>query len=237
MPTPSFALVHSPLVGPSTWERVAGALERHGARTTVPALTEPGQGEPFWQGHARAAAAALAADPDQPVVLAGHSGAGPLLPAIRAAAGRAVAAYLFVDAGLPADGQTRLGALAVEDPDLAAEFERHLGTGGRFPEWSDQDLADEIPDPTWRRRVLAELRPRARPFWVEPLPVPAGWPDAPCAYLRLSSGYLVPARQAVELGWPLRELDAGHFHLLADPDGVAAAMLDLVEECAAASSR
>jgi Alpha/beta hydrolase family len=229
---PSFLLVHSPLVGPSTWEPVARALERRGARAAVPALTEPAQGEPFWQGHARAAAAALAAAPDGPVVLAGHSGAGALLPAVRAAAGRAVAAYLFVDAGLPADGQTRLGALAAEDPALAAEFERHLGAGGRYPEWTDEDLAEEIPDPAWRRRVLAELRPRARPFWSEPLPVPAGWPDAPCAYLRLSAGYLVPARRARELGWPLRELDAGHFHLLADPDGVAGAMLDLAGECA-----
>jgi hypothetical protein len=45
----------------------------------------------------------------------------------------------------------------------------------------------------------------------------------------------VPARQARERGWPLRELDAGHFHLLTDPDAVAGAMLDLVDECAAAA--
>jgi hypothetical protein len=237
VPTSSFVLVHSPLVGPSTWERVAAALRRRGALATVPALAEPGQGEPFWRGHARAAVAALAVAPDGPVVLAGHSGAGPLLPAVRAAAGRAVAAYLFVDAGLPADGQTRLGALAGEDPALADEFDRHLGAGGRFPEWTDEELAGEVPDPAWRRRVLAELRPRARPFWTEPLPVPAGWPDAPCAYLRLSAGYLVPARQAGELGWPLREFDAGHFHLLVDPDAVAGAMLDLVDACAAAPGR
>jgi pimeloyl-ACP methyl ester carboxylesterase len=232
---PSFVLVQSPLGGPSTWEPVAGALRRRGAVATVPALTEPGQGEPFWHGHARAPAAALAAAPDGPVVLAGHSGGGPLLPAVRAAAGRAAAAYLFVDSGLPVDGQARLGALAAEDPALAAEFERHLGAGGRYPEWTDEQLASEIPDPAWRRRVLAELRPRARPFWTEPLSVPAGWPDAPCAYLRLSASYLVPARQARERGWPLRELDAGHFHLLTDPDAVAGAMLDLVDECAAAA--
>ena len=33
------------------------------------------------------------------MILAGHSGAGPLLPAIRQATGRAIAGYLFVDAG------------------------------------------------------------------------------------------------------------------------------------------
>jgi hypothetical protein len=42
---------------------------------------------------------------------------------------------------------------------------------------------------------------------------------------RLSVAYEVWAEQAAASGWPTRRLDAGHFHLLVDPDGVAAALL------------
>jgi hypothetical protein len=33
---------------------------------------------------------------------------------------------------------------------------------------------------------------------------------------------------AAARGWPTARLDAGHFHPLVDPDGVAAALLGLV---------
>src|SRR5439155_10210387 len=104
---------------------------------------------PFWRRHAvRAAAAVHSVDPREPLFLVGHSGAGALLPAIREHSGRAVAGYVFVDAGLPDDSQPRKGngAFAVR----LAELHAH---GRRFPEWTDADLRDVVPDPV-RRRAL-----------------------------------------------------------------------------------
>jgi hypothetical protein len=89
------------------------------------------------------------------------------------------------------------------------------------------DLAEIVPDPAGRRALLAELRPRALPFWQERLPVPVNWPAAPCAYLQFSPGDDAPAAQARQLGWACCKIDAGHFHMLVDPVGVTEAILTL----------
>lgn len=225
-----FVLVPSPLVGPATWAPVAAALREHGYTAVVPSLANrEDDPRPTWQQHAEAVALALAeADTHTPLILAGHSGAGPLLPAIRAQLGRPVAAYLFVDAGIPRDGASRLAPMAAEAPEWAAEFRQFLTAGGRFPTWTDADLREVLPDAEQRAAVLAELRPRPPAFFTEPIPVFPGWPDAPCAYLQFSAAYDVPAAQAQQAGWAYRRLAAGHFHLLVDPVGVAQAMVDLV---------
>ena len=72
--------------------------------------------------------------------------------------------------------------------------------------------------------MLEELQPRSLEFFAEPIPVFAGWPDAPCAYLQFSAVYGEPAAQALREGWPTARLDAGHFHMLVDPAGVADAL-------------
>ena len=72
------ALIHSPLVGPFTWSMVGDELRARGIDAYVPDLANPTEG-PFWQQHARSVAAQLGElDADVRIVLAGHSGAGPL---------------------------------------------------------------------------------------------------------------------------------------------------------------
>jgi hypothetical protein len=225
-------LVHSPLVGPLSWEPVAEELRRRGHAVAVPAVcADEHERAPLWQQHAQAAAQGADGLPaDQPLVLAGHSGAGPLLPAVRVALNRPVAAYLFVDAGLPEDGKSRLDLLRDELPEMAVEFAQMLAAGGSYPTWTDADLTPLIPDPRLRAGTLAELRPRAERFWTEPLAVSSGWPDAPCAYLQLSPGYDIPAAQARAIGWPFARIDAAHFHLLVDPPAVTGALLGLLAQ-------
>jgi hypothetical protein len=166
-----------------------------------------------------------------PLVLVGHSGAGPLLGAVGAglaAGGRPAGGYLFCDAGLPRDGATRLELLAAEDPAMAAAFRAELERGGRFPTWSDADLEPVVPDPAARAALVGSLRPRRLEFFAEPLPAAAGWPDAPCGYLRLSAVYDRWADEAAARDWPTAGLDAGHFHPLVDPEAVAKALLGLL---------
>ncbi|MGH2560695.1 MAG: alpha/beta hydrolase [Thermomicrobiales bacterium] len=225
----AFVLIHSPLVGPLTWSLTAEELRLRGVETIVPALTDDAVADlPFWHQHAAFVAQALTPLlPDQPVTLVGHSGAGPLLPAIGQRISQPVAAYLFVDAGIPAGGASRLDLMADEDPAFALRFRERLVAGGRFPAWTDDDLAAILPDPRLRQLLIADLRPRALAFFTEPIPVFAGWPDAPCGYLKFSAPYDVPARHAREAGWPSREIAAGHFHMLVDPPVVADALIDL----------
>ncbi len=222
-----WVLVHSPLVSPSMWSLVAAELERRGARVTVPELRDSGDtARPYWERHAESAARAVQSIAgDARTILVGHSGAGVLLPAIRQAQGRPVAAYLFVDAGLPENGVPRLG------PDTPPEMVAHLEAGGRYPEWTDAELADEVPDAGLRAELIAGLRPRAIDFWREAVPLFAGWPDAPCGYLLFTPYYEASAERAQALGWPYRHLPGGHFQMLVSPGAVADALVELGNVC------
>ena len=216
-----FVLVHSPLVGPGTWEPVAHALRAAGDMVAVPALDEGGEG-PWWERHVRSVALQVPGGP--PVVLVGHSGAGALLAPLTGVLDSPIDGAVFVDAGLPTDGDSRLDAMADEDEAFAREVRAHLEGGGAFPDWSDDDLVALVPDATRRRDLLAGLRPRALEFFTEPIPTPEAWSSVPCAYLRLSPAYDRPASRAQAAGWPCEDVAGGHFAILRDPDAVAAAI-------------
>jgi hypothetical protein len=225
----AFVLVHSPLVGPLTWSRVAVTLRSLGLVVVVPTLQDdPASPAPFWQQHADSVAQAVAHRPARsPLVLVGHSGAEPLLPAIATAAQSPVAAYVFIDAGLPRDGVSRLDAMEDENHDFAQELRTHLAAGGQFPEWTAEDLRAILPDDGVRRALIGEVRPRTWAFFTERLPGFAGAPAAPCGYVQLSAAYTQPAAQAQRAGWACRVFDAGHFHMLVDPVAVSRALVDL----------
>lgn len=226
-----FVLVHSPLVGPFTWSLVAEELRQREIEVVIPVLTDvEGSSVPYWRQHAGAVAQALESVPaDRPLILAGHSAAGPILPVIARGTGRRIGAYLFADAGLPQGGMSWLDTLRVDAPDVAEQLRQHLASGGRWPDWSDDELRDVIPDDLLRRAMLVELHPRPLRFFEEPIPVFDGWPDAPCAYLLFSPPYRAAASQSERAGWPCRSFDAGHFHMLVDPVAVAEALVDLVQ--------
>src|SRR5262249_41646529 len=102
---PIVVLVHSPLVGPFTWALVADILKARNVEVVVPVLRndqeEYAKGIPYWEQHALAVKTALSPyPPDSPVILIGHSGAGPLLPTIAEAIAQPLAAYIFVDVDL-----------------------------------------------------------------------------------------------------------------------------------------
>jgi hypothetical protein len=163
-----------------------------------------------------------------PVTAVVHSGAGPMFPAVAAAlqaAGVPVAEVIFLDAGLPvaclpglAAPTTRFGLLDAEGPTAADALRALLTRGGRFPNWTAEQLATVVPDPAV---VLAGVRPRAADFFTEALPaqpLPAG---VRCGYVQLSSTYRPYADRAEALGWPVVRADLGHFGPLTAPDTVA----------------
>lgn len=220
----TFVLLHSPLVGPLTWQPVADELRARGVEVIVPRLTTDEAGpRPYWRQHVAAVTSALAARKRQPVVLVGHSGAGPLLPAVREYTGCLVEFYLFVDCDLPRPGASRLDLFA---PDEANWFRAQAGDG-RLPTWTEADLQAAIPNGDLRRRFVAELEPLPLAVYEEAVPVFAGWPDAPCGYIHLTPGYAIAARRARQAGWGYYRLNGGHFHMLVDPVAVTDALLCL----------
>jgi len=229
LPTVVFLLVHSPLVGPTTWAPVADALKAAGCEVVMPRLDSPPHIDgTYWSRHARIVAESVAAVPqDTTIIMVGHSGAGPLLPAIREAMHRKVAGYIFFDAGLPRDGASRLDQF-----DTAAEVKefRAAAVNGILPRWTDDDLRSSIKDDALRRAFVAELPALPLAVYEEPLPVFKTWPDAPCAYVRTSATYDPFLATARNKGWPARSLDGGHFYMLNEPARAAA----LLQELAAA---
>jgi len=217
-----YVLVHSPLVGGLTWRLVADQMRQSSLNVVIPILADlPNSEAPFWKQHAESVSQALAPiSKSTSITLVAHSGAGPLLPAIRQYLANPVNAYVFVDAGIPRDGSTRLDLMKSEDPDWAEQFQEELERGGRFPNWSMEDLRDVIPDESLRKQMVAEIHARGLSFFTEPIPVVSGWPDAPCVYIRFSAAYNRPAARARQAGWPTHELEAGHFHMLVDPAAV-----------------
>ena len=227
-----FVLIPSPLVGPRTWSLVAEEMRQRGLGVLIPFLSDSADSEgPYWKQHAESASRALSDIPGNSwVTLVAHSGAGPLLPAIRQSIRNPVSAYVFVDAGIPSDGASRLDLMKSEDPQWAFDFQKELEGGEQFPTWSFDDLQEVIPDASLRAQMVAEIRPRGLDFFTEPIPVFDGWPDAPCVYIQFSAPYEMPAAQAKKAGWPTYELQAGHFHMLVDARTVADTIISAVTD-------
>jgi hypothetical protein len=226
-------LLHSPLLIATAWGDWPTELERAGLAALAVDVSED-LAPPYAAAYIASAAKQITAATDvrQPLVLVGHSGAGPLLPQIAAAcrAGRRpVRGYVFLDAGLPRPAASRLDLMESEDAEFAAALREHLTAGGRFPDWTADDLAGAVPDRSARKMIIGTMRPRDLDFFTEPIPGPADWPDAPCGYLQTSSAYDKPARQAAHRGWPVANLDAGHFAPLAAPAELASTIRQLLE--------
>jgi len=228
----TYALIHSPLVGPLTWQLVYHEMEKRGLEAIMPTLTDhPNSTLPYWQQHAESLAKSLIRIPqNRRIVLVAHSGAGPLLPIIRQSAAHSIGAYVFVDAGIPRNDSSRIDLMRLQDQQWAEQFHQALLQGERFPMWNEEDLREVIPDDNLRRKMVAETNPRSLTFFTEPIPVFTGWPDAPCAYIKFSAPYDWDFRQAKQASWLVREVNAGHFHMLVDPSTVTNVIVDAVQE-------
>jgi hypothetical protein len=217
-------LVHSPLVGPATWEGVAPILAEHGYDVRVPDLRRTlAAGPPYCSRQVELIAGCCAGE--GPVALAGHSGAGALLgPAGRAVDGPA--GYLFVDAGLPIPGRTQMSTMP---PELAAQLREMADAYGWLPPWPEwwaaEELAELVPDAQARGRFAAGCPRIPLAMFEEVQPEGA---VARGGYLRLSEAYDEPAAEAGARGWPLIWKDSHHLAPLTDPGLVASALLDLL---------
>jgi hypothetical protein len=228
--TTRFVLVHSPLVGPLTWEPTAELLRTRRLGVTLPSLAGVLEGgPPYYPKLAARVAESLRGRGDgERLLLVGHSGAGALLPSAAAACGGVVEAVLYVDALLPHPGASWL---ATAPPPLRERL-LALVEDGRLPPWHEWfppgTLDPLLPDPDLRARFVAELPRVPWGYFEEPAP---DVPDQPgrCAYLQLSAAYQAAADEAARRGWPTRRVAADHLAPLTRPALVVEHLLELVE--------
>ena len=225
------ALLHSPLVGPTTWSRVADRVAQRGLGVAVP-VVRAGTGPEVVSDLAADVARQLRRSALCPLVLVAHSGAGPLLPAIADALGEPVAGCAFVDASLPHAGRSWF---QVAPPELAAALVAQARER-RLPPWSEWfgpgTIEALLPDEALRTTFIEELPALTFEFLEQPHPPAPGWPASRCGYVRLSAAYDGEAAEAERRGWPVVRLDGHHLLPLTDPETVA--LLELVGKLGAA---
>jgi hypothetical protein len=218
--TITLLLVHSPVVGPSTWTYVAEVLQQKGFECAVPDLTGVATtGPPY------------AIDSSDPVVLVGHSAAGALLPAIAEAVGDRTRGAVFVDAMLPQPGRSWF---ETAPHGLEAQL-RGLANDGVLPpydEWFPPGmLAELVPNAERRRRLLAEIPRMPVAYFDEPAPPTRFAESVACAFLRLGAPFDAAADKAERLGWWVARRDWDHLRMLSDPAAVA----DLIAQAISAT--
>jgi len=226
---PTILLLHSPFLGPSTMRPLADELAAHG-RSTVLLDLRMTVGDP--PVHARLIGGFADAVGDAglagPVVLLGHSGAGPLLPGFADVLDDLVAALVFVDAGLPTPGRSWRDTVA---PELYRRL-RDQSRDGLLPRWHNwfdpATLGRLVPDAAQRSAILDEAQEVPLAFLKEERPS-VNW-TGPAGYLALSRAYAEDVAGARERGWPVHELDLHHLATATDPKPVAAAVLELLAE-------
>ncbi|HEV2952929.1 MAG TPA: hypothetical protein VG015_02430 [Candidatus Dormibacteraeota bacterium] len=219
----TLVLIHSPLVGPMTWEAVASELEIMGPKVIVVSLPDSRRLKPpYGPAFATAVADSMSHLPaSESVILVGHSNSGLRLATYGQAATRKVDGYILVDSGIP--GQSA-------DPEALA-IARRQATKGQVPSWSDEVLRFEIASDLLRATFGAQL-PSAWPLalFEEEIQKVKGWPDAPCGYLELTDQYPDSVDYAYDQDWALAEAPGTHFEMLNSPATVAEALLDLLDQ-------
>lgn len=224
---PALLLVHSPVLGPSTWNTTATLLRHRGFRCEVPDLTGVlATGPPFYPKLAAAVARPVSGGGS--VVLIAHSAAGPLIPAIADTVPGPVRA-VFVDAQLPHPGRSWFDA----SPAAAGAHLRALADGDMLPpyhEWFPSGTFEQmLTDPTVRRRFVAELPRVPLAYFDEPAPVTRRL-SRRWAYVRLSAVYDHVADEAARRGWWVARRDWDHLRMLTAPESIADVIAQAIAE-------
>lgn len=223
----SLLLVHSPLVGPSSWRQLAAIAATHGIDVIRPDLTTIAEASsPKWRHFVDAAVEAVV--DRENLVVVGHSGAGAMLPMIADGIGARLTALVFVDAVIPPPH----GAHAT--PEAFRSFLEDKAKNGLLPRWLDwwpeEDVIDLLLDATGRAELYADMPQLPVSFYDEDVPVPKGWSTGPCAYLRLSDAYLDEYKVAGDAGWPRSIVNGAHLSISTDSVTVFDAIEELVNE-------
>lgn len=220
-------LVHSPFLGPASLRPLADALAAQGHPAVLLDLRPSVVAPPVHQVLLGAFADAMSEELlEGPVVLIGHSGAGPLLPAFADSLEEAVTGLVFVDAGLPTPGRSWRDTVPAS---LYAEL-RASSREGQLPRWQrwfDPDpLETLVTDPTLRAEIADESPEVPIAFLKEERPE-VEW-TGPAGYVLLSPPYEPDAEAAESKGWPVRRLNTHHLAPATDPEPVAQAVLEVL---------
>jgi pimeloyl-ACP methyl ester carboxylesterase len=223
------ALIHSPLVGPSSWRSTCALIADR--RRAALAVDYDGVQGPDWYGGATARIAA-AVEPADSVIVVAHSGAGAFAPSLVAVLGQRLAGLILVDAVMPYPGQCWFDTAP---PALAARI-RSLARDGVLPPWDtwfgEGAINALLGDPSLAAAFRSESPRLPLAFFEAIAPGGDAWRGRPAAYLQLSGACAGDADKAATLGWTVRREALHHLAMLTHPErlvDILVAMADQLE--------
>lgn len=231
----TIVLVHSPLVGAMTWQRTAMVLTDRGHQIVVPTLAGIAEkGPPYYERFADAIAAEVYESKPDTAAFVVHSGAGGLVPSIVAASKVSVSSVIFVDALMPHPGLSWLDTA----PAILREWLKAHAASGLVPSWNKwfapSILEMLLPDEPMRERFIEDLPQLPLQYFDTPAPNLEGSRRLRNGYLQLSSGYEQEASTAERLGWLTTRKISNHLAMLTQPEDVADAIHQMLQEMAEA---
>ena len=198
-----FVLVHMSCAGAWAWGEVPALLRAAGHEVLAPDLDLNAGQTP--SSHAEAVAASCRGD--DPLVLAGHSYGGMVVPALADRLRPRVRALVVVDGLVPDPGDS---SFAIRPHAVAERRAAARAGGGLFPPPADVD-------------------PRLVPMPISAFEAPVAFAgvDVPRTFVWCTRSDMgEQAARAADRGWRVVEVDAGHWLPLESPALCAALLLD-----------
>lgn len=219
-------LLHSPLVGPSTWKHLTPALEALGHAVVVPDYAAVMRGDgPFYPAIIETIRTAVGGTTSTPTAFVAHSGAGALIPYVL----NTVRDFaIFVDALLPHPGRSWFDTA----PPALKERLTGLAQNGRVLPWHlwwpKGAIEALLGSRTLFDEFTAEAHDLSLAYFTEAAPADASLPASRCAFLQTSEAYGLEADTVEAQGWLTRRLSLNHLAVLTNPNDVGVALNDIV---------
>lgn len=239
----TFVLVHGGWHGGWCWKYVTPLLRAAGHEVYTPTLTGLGERvhlarpEVDLTTHVRDVVNVLEYEALRDAVLVGHSYGGMVITGVAAAVPDRLAHLVYLDAFIPADGQSLMGLMAPERVQVIGEMVRATGDGWRLAgpgPFSREALVREsygVTDEADVRWIVDRLVDQ--PFGTFTEPVSAANPAAatlPRTFIHCTGWHAFDreAKQARQSGWRVHALPTGHDAMVTMPHELAALLLELV---------
>ncbi len=233
----TFVLVHPAWFGGWCWSKVAARLQARGHQVHAPTLTGLSERSHLagpdvgLTTHVDDVAGVVAFEDLSDVVLVGSSSGGGVITGLADRMPERIAALVYLDAFVPADGQSIRDLLPPERQSALDALVRTEGSGWLLPRFAPPpwpvilrtmwQITDEA-DVAW---LLPRLRPTPYRHFTDPVRVTDAHLDAvDRVYVRCHrkpapfDAFAAAAKSSP--GWRLRELDATHVPFVTHPDDV-----------------
>ena len=242
----TFVLVHPAWFGSWCWQDVTPRLRAAGHDVSTPTLTGLGERAHLLNGdialstHVDDVINAVMFEDLHDVTLVGNSSGGTVITAVADRIPDRVAGLVYVDAFVPADGESTADLIPPERWQQLAQFSSSEGEGWLLPRWApmpwDKIVRDiwQVTDEAKLLWVIERLRPTPLTHFTDPVRlVNQDRMRARLVYIRCPvspAPFDKPAAVAKNSpDWTYREMQTSHIPFITAPNELAEMLLEVTE--------